>query len=170
MLNGQLRWNCGARDNESPRTSFPTNSLTRSRWTLSPLRSKAGGSFQSRESKAGKTSSFWTLPIAACHREKVNRCRGSRTFRSGDTGKLPDRWDPGDPVCPSEQAHFTAESRNVPSKGSRDVRTTLRQTGSSEQLDGTKELLLNAGAGVPWVTLRLVTLVRNRFWKRFPRG
>src|SRR6266478_6936499 len=76
-------WNCGAKDNASPKNPFPTNLPMRSRWMPSLPQSKGGKCFQSLASKAGRTRSFWTPPTAACRREKVKQCRCSQTTWEG---------------------------------------------------------------------------------------
>src|SRR5208282_3613027 len=86
MLKGRSNWDCGAMDNTLPKTPSPTNWPTRGRWTPSPLRLKVGRCFQYLDWRAGGTRSFWALPIAACPREKVKRCRGSQTFLAGERG------------------------------------------------------------------------------------
>src|ERR1039458_1658361 len=86
MSNDLLTWNCGARDNAWPKKPSPTNLLMRDRQTVSLPPSKAGKRFQCLASKAGRTSSFWMLPTAVCHREKLKRYQCSQTTRAGNDG------------------------------------------------------------------------------------
>src|ERR1035438_3917249 len=112
MSNDLLTWNCGARDNAWPKKPSPTNLLMRDRQTVSLPPSKAGKRFQCLASKAGRTSSFWMLPTAVCHRGKLKRYRCSQTSRAGNDGSNRNGGGTWAPRETSPQIRSAPDSKN----------------------------------------------------------
>src|ERR1700730_19354555 len=84
MSSVRLSWSCGARDNASLKKLCRTYLPTRGRLTPSRPRSKVGKCCRCRARKAGRIRSFWTPPIVAWRREKVKKCRRSKTTRESN--------------------------------------------------------------------------------------